>query len=121
MVVCIALVCICLIFSTICLVLYSKYKKMLYLVLCAMTRAIHDNTLHTLLQALMVSTEYLPTRNGVGRYPANLTKALRQNGLHVERFKQRIIWTIVDDSHKALSGIMVEQNAAGLGVNHRYD
>jgi hypothetical protein len=85
-----------------------------------MTKAIHDNTLHKLLHALMFSTEYSPTRNGVGRYPANLTKALRQNGLHVGRFKQRIIWTIMDDSHKAQSGIMVEQNATGVGENHRY-
>ena len=74
MVVYIALVCICLIFSTVCIALYFKYKKMLYVVLCAMKKAIHDNTLHTLLHALIVSPKYSPRRKGIGRYPANPTK-----------------------------------------------
>ncbi len=83
---------------------------MLYLLLCAKTKTIHDSILYTLLHALTVSTEYSPMRNDVGRYPANLIKALRQNELHLDRLRQRIIYTIMDDLHKALSGIMVEQN-----------
>jgi hypothetical protein len=113
MVVYIPLMYMCLIFSTICIAQYTKYKKMLYLLLCAKTKTIHDSVLPILLHALTVSTEYSPMRNVVGRYPANLTKALRHNELHVDRLRQRIICTIMGDSHKAMSEIMVEQNTTG--------
>lgn len=36
------------------------------------------------MRVLMVSTEYPPLPGGVGRYTANLTRALRQAGVHVD-------------------------------------